>query len=69
MAPSTGLADRALDLVMALFEAPINAVERLIGRGRMPYVFLAPNLVLFGIFTFCQSGSPSAMRSPAEPIS
>lgn len=52
MATATGLADRALDLVMALVEAPINAVERVIGKGRMPYVFLAPNLVLFGIFTF-----------------
>jgi alpha-1,4-digalacturonate transport system permease protein len=46
------LADRLLDRIMLLVEAPINGVERLIGKKRMPYVFLAPNLLLFGIFTF-----------------
>ncbi len=45
-------ADRALEGGMALVERPINVVERLIGRKRMPYLFLMPNMVLFGIFTF-----------------
>ncbi|ACM38834.1 ABC transporter membrane spanning protein (sugar) [Allorhizobium ampelinum S4] len=37
---------------MLVVEAPLNGLERLFGRKRMPYFFLAPNLVLFGIFTF-----------------
>ena len=46
------LSDRALDAVMAIAEVPLNFIERLIGKRRMPYIFLMPNLVLFGIFTF-----------------
>lgn len=46
------LADRALEGGMALVERPINVVERLIGKKRMPYLFLMPNMILFGIFTF-----------------
>lgn len=45
-------ADRLLDRAMLVVEAPLNGLERLFGRKRMPYVFLAPNLILFGIFTF-----------------
>ncbi|CDZ64022.1 carbohydrate ABC transporter permease [Neorhizobium galegae] len=49
---ATDLGGRALDFVMGVVEAPINGFERLMGRKRMPYLFLAPNLILFGIFTF-----------------
>ena len=40
------------ELLMGIIEAPVNALEGLMGRKRMPYLFLAPNLILFGIFTF-----------------
>ncbi|MDQ0457860.1 carbohydrate ABC transporter permease [Rhizobium paknamense] len=43
---------RAVESVMRLVELPLNGLERLMGRKRMPYLFLAPNLILFGIFTF-----------------
>ncbi|KAA3518671.1 sugar ABC transporter permease [Agrobacterium vitis] len=46
------IADRVLNRVMLVVEVPLNGLERLFGRKRMPYFFLAPNLVLFGIFTF-----------------
>jgi alpha-1,4-digalacturonate transport system permease protein len=49
---ATDLGGRTLDFVMGVVEAPINGFERLMGRKRMPYLFLAPNLILFGIFTF-----------------
>ncbi|PZP49664.1 MAG: sugar ABC transporter permease, partial [Agrobacterium fabrum] len=37
------LSDRALDAVMAIAEVPLNFIERLIGKRRMPYIFLMPN--------------------------
>ncbi|AGS26292.1 carbohydrate ABC transporter permease [Rhizobium etli] len=40
------------ETAMRVVEAPMNAIERLFGRKRMPWLFLAPNLILFGIFTF-----------------
>ncbi|MGV1800345.1 carbohydrate ABC transporter permease [Agrobacterium vitis] len=52
MSQLADIADRALNRVMLVVEAPLNGLERLFGRKRMPYFFLAPNLVLFGIFTF-----------------
>ncbi|MGV1827874.1 carbohydrate ABC transporter permease [Agrobacterium vitis] len=52
MSQFADIADRALNRVMLVVEAPLNGLERLFGRKRMPYFFLAPNLVLFGIFTF-----------------
>ncbi|MGV2126318.1 carbohydrate ABC transporter permease [Agrobacterium vitis] len=52
MSQLADIADRALNRVMQVVEAPLNGLERLFGRKRMPYFFLAPNLVLFGIFTF-----------------
>ncbi|MCX7382867.1 MAG: sugar ABC transporter permease [Alphaproteobacteria bacterium] len=33
-----------------LIDAPFEAVQRAIGAARMPYVFVAPNLLVFGIF-------------------
>ncbi|SCM76257.1 Permease component of ABC-type sugar transporter [uncultured Pleomorphomonas sp.] len=49
---ASALLERLVEGVMSLVEIPINALERLMGRKRVPYLFLAPNLVLFGIFTF-----------------
>ena len=33
-----------------LVDAPFEALQRRIGAARMPYVFVAPNLLVFGIF-------------------
>ena len=33
-----------------ILEVPIAAVQRIVGIGGMPYVFLLPNLAFFGIF-------------------
>ncbi len=38
--------------VVGLLELPFNAVERIVGGRRMPWVFLAPNLIIFSVFTF-----------------
>jgi alpha-1,4-digalacturonate transport system permease protein len=35
-----------------IVEAPFHAVQRAFGVGPMPWLFLAPNLVIFGVFTF-----------------
>ncbi len=46
------LLSQAGEAAMRVVEAPMNAIERIFGRKRMPWLFLAPNLVLFAIFTF-----------------
>jgi alpha-1,4-digalacturonate transport system permease protein len=38
--------------VLGLLDPPMRALQRLIGAGRMPYVFLAPNFLFFGLFVF-----------------
>ena len=35
-----------------LVDGPMKAIQRLIGAERMPYVFLAPNFLFFGLFVF-----------------
>ena len=42
--------------LMRLTDPPMRAVQRLIGAARMPYVFLLPNLVFFGLFVFLPIG-------------
>lgn len=37
-------------LLFRLFEAPLAFVQRIIGIGRMPWIFLLPNLAFFGVF-------------------
>jgi alpha-1,4-digalacturonate transport system permease protein len=37
-------------IAMRALEMPMRGVQRLIGAGRMPYVFVAPNLLIFGTF-------------------
>ncbi|MBS7697433.1 MULTISPECIES: sugar ABC transporter permease [unclassified Chelatococcus] len=39
-------------LPLRLLDGPMKACQRLIGAGRMPYVFLIPNFVFFGLFVF-----------------
>jgi alpha-1,4-digalacturonate transport system permease protein len=41
-----------LGRLIGLIEIPITMIERAIGARNMPWVFLAPNLTIFGIFTF-----------------
>ena len=38
--------------LVRLLEIPFDLIERLIGGRRMPWAFLAPNMVIFGIFSF-----------------
>lgn len=35
-----------------LFERPMLAVQRMVGQHRLAWVFLLPNLLIFGLFTF-----------------
>ena len=37
-------------LLLRPFEWPFEAAQRVLGAARMPYVFVAPNLLVFGIF-------------------
>lgn len=48
-----GAAGRPLaGLSLRLVDAPMALLQRVIGAGRMPYVFLLPNLIFFGLFVF-----------------
>src|SRR6476659_3338568 len=38
--------------VLGVIEPLMRGIQRLVGAGRMPWVFLAPNLLIFGAFTF-----------------
>jgi len=42
----------ALGLAFSVLEAPMRALQRLLGVPRIGWVFLAPNLVVLGLFTF-----------------
>ncbi len=37
-------------VLFGLLETPFRALQRILGIGRMPYIFLLPNLAFFGIF-------------------
>jgi alpha-1,4-digalacturonate transport system permease protein len=55
--PAISLAQpRGTNPVLRLFshivEWPMAGLQRLIGERRMPYVFLVPNLLFFGLFVF-----------------
>ena len=45
-----------LKLVSRIIDWPMAGLQRLIGERRMPYVFLLPNLVFFGLFVFVPIG-------------
>ena len=38
------------ELAMRVLEYPMRGVQHLIGQGRMPYIFVLPNLLIFGTF-------------------
>jgi ABC-type sugar transport system permease subunit len=42
----------AVHLVPGLLELPMRWAQRLLGLRRMAWLFLAPNLLIFGLFTF-----------------
>jgi alpha-1,4-digalacturonate transport system permease protein len=44
--------ERLMRLVFGLGETPMALLQRVLGTGRLPWAFLAPNLVVFAIFTF-----------------
>ena len=41
-----------LALVMGLFERPMAWAQERLGQSRIAWLFLAPNLLIFGLFTF-----------------
>lgn len=56
---SAGLGDRVggllalpYALLMQLLDGPMRALQGVLGERRMPYVFLLPNVLLFGLFVF-----------------
>ena len=38
--------------LMRVVEVPMLALQRLLGINKLAWVFLAPNLLLFGLFAF-----------------
>ena len=38
--------------LIRIVDGPMRGIQRLIGAERMPYVFLAPNFLFFGLFVF-----------------
>jgi len=50
--PVRALPAGALRLAFGLFEVPMRALQRLLGVPRIGWVFVAPNLVVLGLFTF-----------------
>jgi hypothetical protein len=50
--PLSLVSERLLRLVFGLGEAPMALLQRLLRMRRLPWAFLAPNLVVFAIFTF-----------------
>lgn len=46
------LASGAVARSLRLLDPSMIAIQRVIGAGRMPYVFLLPNFVFFGLFVF-----------------
>jgi alpha-1,4-digalacturonate transport system permease protein len=48
----TIVAERVLRLAFGIGEAPMALLQRLLGVRRVPWAFLAPNLVVFAVFTF-----------------
>ena len=55
-APPRSAALRLLGPLMALVDAPMRALQRRLGIKGLAWVFLAPNLVLFGLFAFLPVG-------------
>ncbi len=47
-----GALTQALGFIPALLEPLMRGAQRVLGTGRMPWLFLFPNLLIFGTFTF-----------------
>lgn len=45
-----------IEALFKLVEIPFVAIERLLGKRCVPWLFLAPNLILFSVFTFLPIG-------------
>ena len=54
--PLVRLPAAVLGVLTGLVDRPMAWIERGIGQHGMPYVFLAPNLVFFGLFVFVPIG-------------
>jgi alpha-1,4-digalacturonate transport system permease protein len=50
--PLAAWGGRLLGLAFEILERPMAGAQRVLGVGRLPWLLLAPNLVVFGIFTF-----------------
>ena len=48
----SGLLQPLFALFMNLFERPMVWAQQRLGQRRIAWVFLAPNLIIFGLFTF-----------------
>ena len=48
----SSLSREALGWIPALLEPLMRGIQRLIGTARMPWLFLTPNLLILGLFTF-----------------
>ncbi len=48
----SGLFAPLLAAFMGLFERPMVLAQRWLGQSRIAWLFLAPNLIIFGLFTF-----------------
>jgi alpha-1,4-digalacturonate transport system permease protein len=49
-------ANPVLQSIVRIVDWPMAGLQRLIGERRMPYVFLLPNLLFFGLFVFAPIG-------------
>lgn len=47
-----GIATTLYEGAFNLFEAPMRALQRLLGASRLAWVFLLPNILIFGLFTY-----------------
>ncbi len=47
-----GLGGRVVAAALGLLDAPMAWLQRALGLGAMPYAFLAPNVLFFGVFVF-----------------
>jgi len=46
----TGVFDRLYDLLISLLDLIFGTIQRILGVRGMPYIFVLPNLLIFGIF-------------------
>lgn len=59
--PRDSLASRLIQAVAGLADRPMAWIQRAVGGRGMAYVFLAPNILFFGLFVFLPIGINMAM--------